>query len=185
MSKLSWLLALSLLAIAPAVAAQAPPPTPPAASADQPKGGDDTAQPVTHIRVTIPEGWLPVDDPEAPPGALIFAHPLGGVLLTGIVQTEDNDSTLKTIAKILEQSGGKMVGKPIINPDGTVIVAWQQRLAGRVAFKGRLAIGPLPGLGLDKPVRVFYRGDWLAKQDAQYGPLFNKVIKDGIFQVVP
>ena len=61
----------------------------------------------------------------------------------------------------------------------------QTALAGRVAFKGRLAIGPLPGLGLDKPVRVFYRGDWLAKQDAQYGPLFNKVIKDGIFQVVP
>lgn len=184
MQKLSFLLALALLVVAPLAAAQAPPPTPPPAPSAPAEGGDDGSQGVTQISVTVPEGWIPVPDPQAPPGTIVFTHHLGGMLLAGIVEIEGDDM-LKTITNVIKQSGVEMVGKPVINPDGTVIVAWQQKLNGSVAFKGRLAIGPLPGLEPDKPVRVIYQSKWPAKLDAKYGPLFNKVIKDGIFRVVP
>ena len=52
-----------------------------------------------------------------------------------------------------------------------MIVSWQKvTKQGLVEAKGRLAVGPVPGLIV--PLLYIYQGEWPAELDAQFEPLF-------------
>lgn len=181
-SRLSFLLALALLVVAPMAAAQAPPPTPPPAPSAPAEGGDDGAQDSLQVEVTVPKDWAPLG---ATSSAVIFIHPEGGTLIATVMELEGTNSVLDAVIDIIKRSGVEMVGKPVINSNGTVTVVWQKKDKGKIVAEGRFAMGSLLGCDPAKPTYVTYEGQWGPGQDALYGPLFEQIIKDGIFKAAP